>query len=80
VLAFLSQAHLEPDLTIEIFLMDGVQVRAAADARHSAKGTRSEVVYHHIHEDLEKQGVIFTDMDTALRETAYSRCVAISSG
>ncbi len=28
----------------------------------------SEVVYHQIHEDLEKQGVIFTDMDTALRE------------
>jgi uncharacterized protein YbcI len=23
VLAFLSQAHVEPDLTIEIFLMDG---------------------------------------------------------
>src|ERR671922_142970 len=28
----------------------------------------SEVVYHQIHEDLAKQGVIFTDMDTALRE------------
>jgi Fe-S cluster assembly protein SufB len=28
----------------------------------------SEVVYHQIHEDLEKQGVIFTGMDTALRE------------
>src|SRR5487761_652333 len=28
----------------------------------------SEVVYHQIHEDLVKQGVIFTDMDTALRE------------
>jgi Fe-S cluster assembly protein SufB len=28
----------------------------------------SEVVYHQIQEDLEKQGVIFTDMDTALRE------------
>src|SRR5881296_2936518 len=28
----------------------------------------SEVVYHQIHEDLERQGVIFTDMDTALRE------------
>ena len=28
----------------------------------------SEVVYHQLHEDLEKQGVIFTDMDTALRE------------
>lgn len=28
----------------------------------------SEVVYHSIHEDLTKQGVIFTDMDTALRE------------
>jgi len=28
----------------------------------------SEVVYHQVHEDLEKQGVIFTDMDTALRE------------
>jgi hypothetical protein len=23
VLAFLSQAHVEPDLTIEVFLMDG---------------------------------------------------------
>ena len=28
----------------------------------------SEVVYHNIREDLEKQGVIFLDMDTALRE------------
>ncbi|HLG93064.1 MAG TPA: Fe-S cluster assembly protein SufB [Acidimicrobiales bacterium] len=28
----------------------------------------SEVVYHSIREDLEKQGVIFTDMDTGLRE------------
>ena len=28
----------------------------------------SEVVYHQVHEDLEKQGVIFTDMDSALRE------------
>src|ERR1700760_1599991 len=28
----------------------------------------SEVVYHQVHADLEKQGVIFTDMDTALRE------------
>jgi Fe-S cluster assembly protein SufB len=28
----------------------------------------SEVVYLQIHEDLERQGVIFTDMDTALRE------------
>lgn len=28
----------------------------------------SEVVYHSMQEDLEKQGVIFTDMDTALRE------------
>ncbi|MBY0359060.1 MAG: Fe-S cluster assembly protein SufB [Candidatus Obscuribacterales bacterium] len=28
----------------------------------------SEVVYHSIREDLEKQGVIFKDMDTALRE------------
>src|ERR1700759_891264 len=28
----------------------------------------SEVVYHQVREDLEKQGVIFTDMDTALRE------------
>ena len=28
----------------------------------------SEVVYHQVHEDLEKQGVIFMDMDTALRE------------
>ncbi len=28
----------------------------------------SEVVYHQVHEDLAKQGVIFVDMDTALRE------------
>ena len=28
----------------------------------------SEVVYHQVNEDLEKQGVIFIDMDTALRE------------
>src|ERR687893_1910197 len=28
----------------------------------------SEVVYHQVREDLEKQGVIFLDMDTALRE------------
>jgi Fe-S cluster assembly protein SufB len=28
----------------------------------------SEVVYHSIHEDLVKQGVIFTDTDSALRE------------
>ena len=28
----------------------------------------SEVVYHQIREDLEEQGVIFTDTDTALRE------------
>jgi Fe-S cluster assembly protein SufB len=28
----------------------------------------SEAVYHKVREDLEKQGVIFTDMDTALRE------------
>jgi hypothetical protein len=28
----------------------------------------SEVVYHQIHEDLERQGVIFTDMETAPRE------------
>ncbi len=28
----------------------------------------SEVVYHQIREDLEQQGVIFTDMDTGLRE------------
>jgi len=28
----------------------------------------SEVVYHNIHKDLEAQGVIFTDTDTALRE------------
>jgi Fe-S cluster assembly protein SufB len=28
----------------------------------------SEVVYHSMQEDLEKQGVIFTDTDTALRE------------
>ena len=27
----------------------------------------SEVVYHKVREDLEKLGVIFTDMDTALR-------------
>ena len=28
----------------------------------------SEVVYHQVHESLEKQGVIFLDMDSALRE------------
>ncbi|MBI2084567.1 MAG: Fe-S cluster assembly protein SufB [Candidatus Aenigmarchaeota archaeon] len=28
----------------------------------------SEVVYHKLKEDLEKQGVIFTDMDTGMRE------------
>src|SRR6201994_1317231 len=28
----------------------------------------SEVVYHQVNEKLEEQGVIFTDMDTALRE------------
>jgi Fe-S cluster assembly protein SufB len=28
----------------------------------------SEVVYHQVHEDLEKQGVQFLDMDSALRE------------
>ena len=28
----------------------------------------SEVVYHNIHKDLEEQGIIFTDTDTALRE------------
>ena len=28
----------------------------------------SEVVYHQVNEDLEEQGVIFTDMDTGLRE------------
>src|SRR5216684_1031614 len=28
----------------------------------------SEVVYHKLHEDLTKQGVIFLDMDSALRE------------
>jgi Fe-S cluster assembly protein SufB len=28
----------------------------------------SEIVYHQIHENLEQHGVIFTDMDTALRE------------
>jgi Fe-S cluster assembly protein SufB len=28
----------------------------------------SEVVYHQIHEELEKQGVIFLDTDTALKE------------
>ena len=28
----------------------------------------SEVVYHHVREDLEKQGVIFTDTDTAVKK------------
>src|SRR5690606_26181028 len=28
----------------------------------------SEVVYHNMRQDLEKQGVIFCDMDTAVRE------------
>ena len=35
VLAFLSQAHVEPDLTIEIFLMDG----PIADPVHSSSST-----------------------------------------
>ena len=29
---------------------------------------KSEVIYHSLREDLEKLGVIFTDMDTAVRE------------
>src|SRR3712207_8993118 len=28
----------------------------------------SEVVYHQVREDLEKQGVVFLDMDSGLRE------------
>jgi Fe-S cluster assembly protein SufB len=28
----------------------------------------SEVVYHNLREDLQKQGVIFIDTDTAVRE------------
>src|SRR3712207_8526592 len=28
----------------------------------------SEMVYHQVHADLEKQGVLFLDMDTGLRE------------
>ena len=28
----------------------------------------SEVVYHNLREDLEKQGVIFTDTDTAVKK------------
>ena len=33
----------------------------------------SEVVYHKNREDLEAQGVIFCDMDTALREHPETR-------
>ena len=33
-----------------------------------ALSTKVEVVYHSLREDLQKLGVIFTDMDTALRE------------
>jgi Fe-S cluster assembly protein SufB len=36
---------------------------AGAEAQYD-----SEVVYHHVKEDLEKQGVIFTDTDTALKK------------
>ncbi len=41
----------------------------------------SEVVYHSLREDLQKKGVIFIDMDTALREypTSSSSTSARSS-
>ena len=44
----------------------------------------SEVVYHSIKEDLIKQGVIYTDMETAVREYPeivkqhFMKCVPIS--
>ncbi|MFZ9054523.1 MAG: hypothetical protein ACO2ZL_01845, partial [Flavobacteriales bacterium] len=44
---------------------------AAELNRHGAEviiKSASEVVYHSIREDLEKLGVVFTDMDTGLRE------------
>ena len=48
---------------------------ASASPRPSASSSsgvgaqyESEVVYHQVREDLEKQGVIFMDMDSALRE------------
>ena len=44
----------------------------------------SEVVYHSIKEDLKKQGVIYTDMETAVREYPdlvkehFMKCVSIN--
>ncbi len=51
----------EPTYDIEVegvhnFIAEGIVVH------------NSEVVYHRIREDLERQGVIFVDMDTAVRE------------
>jgi Fe-S cluster assembly protein SufB len=57
----IESVGVEPTYDIEVaghhnFVADGFVVH------------NSEVVYHRNREDLEKQGVIFTDMDTALRE------------
>ena len=57
----ISEADVAPVYDIEIdgphnFVAEGVIVH------------NSEVVYHRNREDLEKQGVLFCDMDTALRE------------
>ncbi|MGQ9728425.1 MAG: SufD family Fe-S cluster assembly protein [Candidatus Fervidibacter sp.] len=54
-------AGIEPTYDIEVegvhnFVAEGIVVH------------NSEVVYHRIQEDLEKLGVIFVDMDTAVRE------------
>jgi|GEM_PF-2590 len=51
----------EPTYDIEVegvhnFIAEGIVVH------------NSEVVYHRIREDLERQGVVFVDMDTAVRE------------
>jgi Fe-S cluster assembly protein SufB len=57
----ISEGTVEPVFDIEVdgphnFIADGVVVH------------NSEVVYHKINEELEKQGVIFLDTDTGLRE------------
>jgi len=57
----IESVGVEPTYDIEVeghhnFVADGFIVH------------NSEVVYHRNREDLEKQGVIFTDMDTAVRE------------
>ena len=58
---FIKPLGIEPVYDIEVdgphnFVAEGIIVH------------NSEVVYHSIREDLTKQGVIFTDMDTAVRE------------